>query len=143
MDWKVKFTDDTDKIAKAFRRATYQALQRLGFMIRSKAQASIEDEKGPSEPGTPPHTHRRVTTKSGKPGHKGLLPASILYGLDKESMSVLIGPSVNVIGTSMSAMEHGGEYQGVDSPPRPFMGPALGEEIGELPGLLSEQFGKV
>jgi hypothetical protein len=58
-------------------------------------------------------------------------------------MSVLVGPSVNVIGSSMSAMEHGGQYKGHDYEPRPFMGPALGEEIGELPGLLSEQYGKV
>ena len=92
MDWKVKFVDSSEQVAKAFRRATYQALQRLGFMIRAKAQSEIEDVKGPSAPGTPPHTHKRYTTKSGKQGRKGLLPASILYGLDKESMSVLVGP---------------------------------------------------
>jgi hypothetical protein len=138
-----KYVDNGLWLAKQFRYRTYRALERLGFLIRKQAQSEIEDVKGPSKAGKPPHTHKRHTTKSGKEGHKGLLPASILYGLEKESLSVLVGPSVNVIGSAMRAMEHGGEYKGHDYPPRPFMGPALGEEIGELPGLLSEEWGKV
>ena len=145
MLWKVKYVDESAKLAKAFRRATYRALERLGFKIRGVAQASIADEPGPSEPGTPPHTHKRATTKSGKAGKQGLLPKSILYGIDKESMSVLVGPSVNVVGTVGQAFEHEGEkeYKGAEYPERGFMHPALQEEIGELPGLLSEEFGKV
>lgn len=140
--WKARFVDETEKVAKAFRRATYRALERLGFKIRARAQASIADAPGPSTPGTPPHTHRRTKTKSGREGKQGLLPASILYGLDKDSMSVLIGPSVNVVGTVGAAFEHEGdkEFRDGDYPDRSFMGPALAEEIGELPGLLAEQY---
>ena len=145
MDWKARFVDETAAVAKAFRRATYQALQRLGFMIRGQAQSSIQEETGPSAPGSPPHTHKHAVTKKGKPRKQGLLPSSILYALDKDSMSVIVGPSVNVVDTVGAAFEHEGEssFRGQDYPSRSFMGPALGEEIGALPGLLAEQYGKV
>jgi hypothetical protein len=145
MDWKVKYVDEGEKLAKAFRRAAYVALKILGFDIRATAKSSIEDEKGPSTPGSPPHTHKRYTTKSGRQGKQGLLPASILYGLEKESLSVLVGPSVNLVGTVGAAFEHEGnvQFRGHDYPPRPFMVPALQQDIGELPGLLSEQYGKI
>jgi hypothetical protein len=140
-----KYVDRGLELAKQFRYRSYRALERLGFLVRKQAQSSIEDEPGPSEPDHPPHTHKRATSKSGRPRKQGLLPASILYGLDKASMSVLIGPSKNVVGTVGQAFEHEGEttYKGQHYPSRSFMGPALGEEIGELPGLLSEEWGKV
>ncbi|MGO8691636.1 MAG: hypothetical protein ACLQLG_18610 [Thermoguttaceae bacterium] len=143
--WNVKYVDTTEQVLRGLRRAALRSLARLGFLVRAKAKASIEDEPGPSRPGTPPHTHKRVTTKKGNEGKQGLLPASILYAVDRESMSVFAGPSVNVVGTVGAAFEHPGEetYRGQEYPDRSFMGPALGEEIGELSGLLAENFGKV
>jgi hypothetical protein len=145
MNWKVKYVDQSANIAAAFRRAAYRSMQRLGFLVRATAQASIEDESGPSEPGQPPHTHKMVLTKKGKPGRKGVLQKAILYGAEKESMSVVVGPSKDLFGTVGAAFEHEGtvKFRGRQYPPRPFMGPALGEEIGELPGILAENFGKV
>lgn len=145
MNWKVRFVDESANIAKAMRRAAYRSLSRLGFLVRQTAKESIEDTAGPSAPGEPPHTHKRVTTKKGNRGKQGLLPASILYSLEKDSMSVIIGPSVNVVGTVGEAFEHEGTkmFRGQQYASRPFMGPALGEEIGELPGLLAENYGKM
>lgn len=125
------------------------------YSSRKTAQSEIKLEPGPSDPGTPPHTHARVgksgravTYKTGKKvrqQHAGLLPASIIYGIDKSDIcpDVIVGPSENVIGKSMEPHEHGGQYMGRDYPARPFMGPALGEDISQLPGLLSEEWGKV
>ena len=148
IQWKAKFVDEGERLAKAFRRATYRTLERLGFKIRAAAQKSIKDAGWrPSPPGEPPHTHTKITKARSKIGkaRAGKLPASILYGLDKESMSVFVGPSVNVVGTVGAAFEHEGtqSFRGQEFPARPFMGPALGEEIGELPGLLAEEYGKV
>ena len=155
MQWKVKLVDDSEKVLKAFRRAKYVALKRLGFLIRRTAQESILNEEGPSDPGTPPHTHSK-TTKSGRKvqyrvgktaatreSHAGLLPASIVYSMDKQTESVIIGPSANVVGTVGGTLEYGGERFGREYPPRPFMEPELKGQIGDLPGLLKEEYGKI
>lgn len=135
-----KFVDETERVRKAVRRAGFNALRRLGFLIRKVAQASILREPGPSEPGTPPHTHRRLR---GKRKGIGQLPGSILYDTEDNPERVIIGPSINIVGTSAKPHEHGGDYKGQSYESRPFMGPALAEEIGELPGLLIEQLTKV
>ena len=140
-----KFVDEGERVAKAIRRAGYFALRKLGFKVRAEAKSEIEEEKGPSPAGSPPHTHKHVTTKSGKEGKQGLLPASILYAIEKDPARVIIGPSVNVVGTVGAAFEHEdtAEYKGREYPPRPFMGPALAEEEGQLPGLLATEMERI
>ena len=146
VDWKVKYVDEGAKLAKAFRHAAHKALRRLGFMVRATAQKSIEDVKGPSEVGDPPHTHSHTRfSKKGRPRKgSGKLPGSILYA-EVEPMGIMIGPSATLIGDVGAAFEHDGEvtFRGNRYGPRPFMGPALGEEIGKLPGLLAEENSKV
>jgi hypothetical protein len=136
-----KFVDEGERVAKAIRKAGYFALRKLGFLVRGQAKSEIEEEKGPSPAGSPPHTHKHVTTKSGREGKQGLLPASILYAIEKDPARVLIGPSVNVVGTVGAAFEHEGEaeYKVREYPPRRFMGPALEAEEGQLPGLLATE----
>ncbi len=143
-----KYVDESEKVAKAVRKAGYDALRRLGFLVRQDAQLSILHEKGPSAPGTPPHTHgkRTLHTKgrcyTGKlsESHAGLLPASILYAVDKDPLpNVVVGTAENVIGTVGGLHEHGGERYGHEYPARPFMGPALAQEADELPGLLADK----
>ncbi|MGO9111165.1 MAG: hypothetical protein ACLP9L_18225 [Thermoguttaceae bacterium] len=135
-----KYVDESAKVSKAVRKAGWDALRRLGFLIRGVAQASIVDEKGPSTPPQPPHTHKHQLTKKGKPRKQGQLPASILYGTPSEGPpSVIVGPSVNVVGTVGKVLEEGGERKKDRYEPRPFMAPALAAEIGELPGLLAEK----
>ena len=127
-----KYIDEGERLAKSVRKAGWDALRRLGFLVRSKAQQSISNEKGPSAAGTPPHTH---------PGRgKGQLPKSILYGtVDEGSPSIIIGPSVNVVGTVGRVLEEGGTRFNDKYQPRPFMAPALAAEIGDLPGLLADK----
>lgn len=139
-----KFVDDGARLAKAFRRAAHRALRRLGFLIRGTAQASIEDAAGPSAAGSPPHTHTAGANRRKGKSRKGVLPGSILYG-EIDPMGVIVGPSANLAGTVGAAFEHAGTatFRGQEYPSRPFMGPALGEEIGKLPGILAEQFGQV
>ena len=47
-------------------------------------------------PGTPPNTRR------------GLLKQSLLFGVEKQRQSVVIGPAESFIGTAMTAHEFGG-----------------------------------
>ncbi len=42
-----KYVDSGAEVAKAVRKAGWDALRRLGFLIRQHVQASIADEKGP------------------------------------------------------------------------------------------------
>ncbi len=135
-----KYVDDGQRLVKAFRHAAHKALRRLGFLIRGTAQESIAEESGPSPEGTPPHTHKRGTTKKGRPGRKGVLPGAILYA-EIDPMGVVIGPSRELAGTVGAAFEHAGDatFRGQQYGPRPFMGPALAHDIGKLPGILAEQ----
>jgi hypothetical protein len=132
--------DKSADVAKAVRKAGYDALRRLGFLVRKSAQESIEDVSGPSAAGTPPHTHKHQRTKKGGQRKLGQLPQSILYSMERDPIPhVIIGPSVNVVGTVGKVLEEGGT-RGINTyEPRPFMGPALAREIGELPGLLAEK----
>ena len=109
----------------------------------------------PSSPvGTPPYTH--VDSKR-KRKTEGALPAAILYDLERDDASgtgfvhegwaaeanaVVIGPSIDLLSTVGRPHEHAGSFRGETYPQRPFMGPALGQEIGSLPGLLAEQIQK-
>ena len=145
LNWNVKYVDEGARLAKAFRRAAHASMRRLGFLIRQQAQASIQDVAGPSEPGEAPHTHSHSRfSKTGKPRRgSGKLPGSILYA--EEDYIVVVGPSANLIGDVGAAFEHEGTttFRGHEYPSRQFMGPALGEEIGELPGILAEQYSKI
>lgn len=135
-----KYVDESAKVAKAVRKAAWDALRRLGFLVRGKAQEEIKDEPGPSTPPNPPHTHKHQLTKKGKPRKQGQLPQSILYGTPSDGPpSVIVGPSVNVVGTAGKVLEEGGERKEDHYEPRPFMGPALAAEVGELPGLLADK----
>jgi hypothetical protein len=137
-----KYVEDSAAVLKTLRRAAFRALRRLGFDVRKAAQSSLQEAEGPSRPGEPPHTHERFRpTKRGRTRKTKVLPASILYATEDDPERVIIGPSVNVAGTVGAAFEHEGDvtFRGHRYPDRRFMGPALGEEIGELPGLLIEE----
>ena len=58
-----KYVDDSAKVARAVRKAGWDALRRLGFLIRGQAQAEIKDEAGPS---TPPARRTPTSTNSRK-----------------------------------------------------------------------------
>ena len=136
-----KYIDEGAAVAKKVRKAGWDALRRLGFLIRQKAQGSIEVSDTPSLPGDPPHTKQKR------------LPKSILYATeDSGTPSVVAGPAKNLAGMLGHAMECGGESlvsastphrSPVDLAARPFMGPALAAEVGELPGLLADKLNHI
>jgi hypothetical protein len=149
-----KYLDDSARLSKAVRRAGRVALRILGYNVRKTAQASLEDVKGPSKPGQPPHTHERGSARQkrkatraagGKAGRPHVLPAAIIYGVETNPDRVLIGPTANVAGTVGRAFEHEGdvEFRGHVYPPRPFMAPALAVESPQLPEFLIEQLDKI
>jgi hypothetical protein len=123
---RVKTKDEFAKVAKAARRANIETLGHAGGYIRKVAQHSIKRSPKPSAPGTPPNTRR------------GQLRRAIRYAVEKVGgapVSVVIGPDVDVVGTSATAHEFGGKYRREKYPKRPFMGPALKETQPKLPDM--------
>jgi hypothetical protein len=118
---RVKTKDDFAKVAKAAKKANIETLGHAGGYIRKVAQHSIKKSPKPSAPGTPPNTRR------------GQLPRAIRYAVEKDKQSVVIGPDVDVVGTSATAHEFGGKYKRQKYPKRQFMGPALKETEPKLP----------
>ena len=117
--------------------AKRKALSRAGAFIRTSAKGSIRKRKGISRPGNPPHSHQ------------GDLRRLILFGYDRSTDSVVIGP----VGFKGSPVPHALEYGGpsvkaairhrrgrarrvkiaITVKPRPFMGPALQKELKNIP----------
>jgi hypothetical protein len=136
-----RYVDESARLAKRVRKAGWDALRRLGFLIRAQAQEEIVVDEKPSPPGEPPHTRQKR------------LPRSILYGTPSEGLpSVIVGPALHLTGMLGHAMECGGQSlvssatpnrPPVELAPRPFMAPALAAEKGELPGLLAEKLANI
>lgn len=94
-------------------RATKDVLKRAGAYVRTVARRKVLTSPKPSQPGQPPHSRR------------GLLKRAILFGLDRDGKSVLIGPGFNLVGESAAAHEFGGRYRRERYPKRPLMGPSI------------------
>ncbi|MGH7143116.1 MAG: hypothetical protein ACREJ2_03160 [Planctomycetota bacterium] len=101
--------------------ATFKNLGQAGAVIRKLARNSIRIAKNPSTPGTPPHSRT------------GNLKRAILFAIDRNKQSVVIGPDADVVGTSGAAHEFGGAYKRERYDKRPFMGPALEKVKDQLP----------
>ena len=118
---KVRTRSDVPKVLRKVRQANIRSLGHAGGTIRKVARHSIRRSPNPSAPGKPPHTR------------KGQLRRSILYAVQKNKQSVVIGPSVALVGTSATAHEFGGRYRRERYPRRRFMGPALEKTRAKLP----------
>jgi phage gpG-like protein len=138
-----KYIDQTQRVAKAARRAMYRAVEKTAFAIRKTAVDSIvrgaisTDGKKrsrkrarivPSAPGSPPHTRF------------GQLKRSIVYAAAKGE--AVIGPRFSIVGESATAHEFGGSYKGEDFPKRPFMGPALDDNLTKFGSSFSGSIGE-
>ena len=121
-----QFVDQTKRVEKATDEAAFRNLPHAAAAIRKDAIESIKNESGASEPGTPPHTHTGGITKKGKV-RKGNLQRAITFAADKES--AVIGPRESVVGLAGRAHELGEEFHGDDFPERPYMEPALEENL--------------
>lgn len=120
-DVRVEF--DTHELKRTIQKSGTKPLTRAGAYIRKSARNAVSRSKHSSAPGKPPHTRR------------GLLKRSILFGVEKERMTVVIGPAESFIGISMTAHEFGGMYRKRKYPKRPLMGPTLVKVASQLPKL--------
>ena len=94
---RVEF-DDAGVISKV-KKGSLKALRRAGAYVRKSARNAVSRSSKASSPGTPPHTRR------------GVLKRSILFGVEKHRMAVVVGPAKSFIGISMTAHEFGGMYR--------------------------------
>ena len=128
------------KVKDAAARANFTNLTHAAAAIRLTARRSIKkapkargrDAQGrfksagktqPSSPGKPPHTR------------KGQIKRAILYAVERKAGRAFIGPTYEAMGMSASAHEFGGRFRGQRFRKRPFMGPALKENVPRLPRL--------
>lgn len=118
MNHEVEF--DADGLVARAAKASVDVLRRMGAYIRRVAQSKVRQSRNPSQPGEPPHTRR------------GALKRGILFGVDRRTNSVVVGPSIRFVGTSMQAHEFGGGYRKERYPKRPLMGPSLRESAPHL-----------
>lgn len=129
---------DSPKVMAAVDKATRTVLSRFGAYVRTAARSSIRKRKKSSAPGTPPSSHT------------GELKRFIFFGYDVHRRSVVIGPTrLNAkAGTAPEALEHGGnatvvsydktrgkQKRTVNISQRPFMAPALKQELPKLPAM--------
>ncbi len=120
---KAKTKIDAAKVVKAARSGSFTSLGHAAASIRLQARHSIRKSKKPSQAGTPPNTR------------KGRLRNAIKYAVSKTPPSAVIGPDVEVVGTSGKAHEFGGRYKKEHYDKRPFMGPALEKTKDRLPAF--------
>lgn len=119
----VRIEMEDENVLKAVKRSSNKALRSAGAYVRKTAQNAVSKSPKSSSPGTPPHTRR------------GLLRRSILFGVEKERMTVVIGSAESFIGISMTAHEFGGMYRRRKYPKRPLMEPSLEKASPHIPKM--------
>lgn len=119
----VKITDTTTRVQRAAERGAFRSFARAAYAIMLTARASIDTapQGEASEPGDPPHTHRRM-----------YLRRALRYSANKHG--AVIGAAHSIVGTAGQPHEHGGRYKGGDYPDRPFMAPALAANLPRFAG---------
>lgn len=115
--------------------AKRKVLSKAGAFIRTAARTSIRKRKASAPAGSPPHSH------------EGSLRKLILFGYDRNSDAVVVGPVGFKNSTAPNVLEYGGpaivtrrrgerrESRTVKIAARPYMGPALDRERPKLPLL--------
>ena len=121
--FSVRLDFGDEPLMGAVKYANRKAMRGVGAYVRRVAVNSVHRSRSASAAGTPPHTRR------------GLLKNSILFGVEGDGRSVVIGPAKSFVGISMTAHEFGGMYRGRKYPKRQLMGPALMRSAPELPKL--------
>lgn len=127
---------DRPKVHRAVDRAKRRNLSKAGAFVRQRARTSIRKRKRSSRPGQPPSSHT------------GLLRRFILFGYDRQSESVVVGPVGFRRSKTPRALEFGGrttvetrrrgrgrKKRTVRIAARPYMRPALEKERSQLPAV--------
>jgi hypothetical protein len=120
---RLRFTwkDETKRVKRAASKGVFKSLGHAAATIRRSALGFISKSKDASRPGQPPHSRR------------GALKRAVLFKVDKQRETAVIGPRASIVGLSMTAHEYGGQYRGQTYPRRPLMGPALEKNAKRLP----------
>lgn len=118
-----KTTMNAKAVTDAKERAAFRNFGHAAARISKDAKASIRKSQNASDPGEPPKTRAR--------GGKNLRSA-IRYAANKEG--AVIGPMASMVGTSGEPHEFGGEYRGQTFDKRPFMRPALEQNLDRFGG---------
>lgn len=116
--------DETYRVRRAAKEASRGVLRFAAYSIRQTAVASIDRADGPSQPGSPPHTHRG-----------NWLRRAIFYAA--EVGYAIIGSRSSYVGEAGAAHEQGGMFRGQDFDKRPFMEPALMQNVDLFAGSWS------
>lgn len=131
---------DLKKVLTKEKKGKAKSLKHAGAIIRKAAQQSLTPGNGkPSRPGNPPHSQ------------SGTLKKSILFDVDADGVLV-IGPAKRSYGFYGNIHEHGGSFvvgqkkrgrkfkdggdrkgRKMNFPKRPFMKPALENNLDKLP----------
>jgi len=127
----VKIIDQTPRVKKAVDRANYRNLGHAAASVRRSAMKSIVRGKQPAAAGLPPHTRRARR-----------LPRSIFYHAERDGLSSIVGPVYSRVGVVGEAHEFGKTYMGTKYPERPFMGPALEENLDRMPSYWLHSVGE-
>jgi hypothetical protein len=135
---------DREAVVRAMSRATYASLSKAGAFVRRTAMQSIRKRKGISRPGSPPSGHGDEPLKK-----------SIFFGFDVGRQSVVVGPirlNGRFGGNAPAVLESGGmtsifcrsgrrgqrRQRSVQVRARPFMGPALAENLPVLGSVFTD-----
>jgi hypothetical protein len=123
---------DRAAVKNAVDRATLGVLSKIGAYIRQAAKSSIRTRKEISKPGNPPSSH------------EGSLKRLIFFSYDPASRSVVIGPvPLRGVAEAPPLLEFGGtarrarfgKARTLNYRPRPFMAPAMQQELPKLSSL--------
>jgi len=126
---------DRPAVRRAVDPAKRRALSRGGVFVRQRAKTSMRRRGGTSRPGRPPYAH------------EGSLRRLIVFGYDRRTESVVVGPLGFRRGDVPNVLEFGGRTtvvrrrrgkrtrRSVRVAPRPYMQPALEKEAAKLPSV--------
>lgn len=132
---------DSKPVKRRMDKKTWFVLSNFGRFVRRRAQTSIRPggkKNAVSDPGDPPRSHGRR-----------LLRKNIFFGMDFQSMAVVIGPVVvssksGAGSLALEALEEGGlttivgtnkKRRTIRLEERPFMGPAFEAEQSNISEL--------
>ncbi|MFA6805220.1 MAG: hypothetical protein WCR17_04515 [Candidatus Methanomethylophilaceae archaeon] len=143
IDINAKIISSFDRVAKAAKKASSKALRSSGAYLRKVVQSGIkkgkikDGEMIPSKPGTPPHYWQQPGLNFKK---------SILFGVDAENESVVVGAIAGRYGKLGQLHEFGGSKMNkvwdretkkeisvlATYPARPFMAPGLAKSKDKI-----------
>lgn len=120
LGFTVKVEDKFTRVKAASDEAAFKNFGHAAASIRKTAAGSIRRSKRAGAAGGPPTTRR------------GQLRRAFRFDVSQED--AIVGPRYSIVGAAGAAHEFGGEYRGDHFDRRPFMLPALLENLDRFAG---------